>query len=71
MGFQKILDKYRKIAFSEPDKGHRFIRLKMQAYLNNQRTSGEFSRKEGGKIFGSGSYTPSAITLWVKKGKRG
>jgi Predicted helicase len=33
----------------------------------NQRTSGELSRKEGGKIFGSGSRTPIAITFLVKK----
>lgn len=33
----------------------------------NQRTSGELSRKEGGKIFGSGSRAPIAITLLVKK----
>ncbi len=33
----------------------------------NQRTSGELSRKEGGKIFGSGSRTPIAITLLIKK----
>jgi predicted helicase len=32
----------------------------------NQRTSGEQSRKEGGKIFGSGSRAPIAITLFVK-----
>jgi len=32
----------------------------------NQRTSGELSRKEGGKIFGSGSRAPIAITLFVK-----
>lgn len=32
----------------------------------NQRTSGELSRKEGGKIFGSGSRTPIAVTLLVK-----
>lgn len=32
----------------------------------NQRTSGELSRKEGGKIFGSGSRTPIAITFLVK-----
>ncbi len=32
MKFQKILDKYRKISFSERDKGDRFERL-MQAYL--------------------------------------
>lgn len=33
----------------------------------NQRTSGELSRKEGGKIFGSGSRTPVAITILIKK----
>ena len=33
----------------------------------NQRTSGELSRKEGGKIFGSGSRTPVAITILVKQ----
>lgn len=32
----------------------------------NQRTSGEVSRKEGGKIFGGGSRTPIAITFLVK-----
>lgn len=32
----------------------------------NQRTSGEESRMEGGKIFGSGSRTPVAITIMVK-----
>lgn len=32
MSFQKILDKYRKISFSEKDKGERFERL-MKAYL--------------------------------------
>lgn len=35
----------------------------------NQRTSGELSRKEGGKIFGSGSRTPIAITILVKNPK--
>lgn len=35
----------------------------------NQRTSGELSKKEGGKIFGSGSRTPIAITLLVKNPK--
>jgi predicted helicase len=33
----------------------------------NQRTSGELSRKEGGKIFGSGSRTPISITFLIKK----
>ena len=32
----------------------------------NQRTQGEQSRKEGGKVFGSGSRAPVAITLLVK-----
>ena len=32
----------------------------------NQRTAGELSRQEGGKIFGSGSRTPVAITIMVK-----
>ena len=40
----------------------------------NQRTQGEQSRKEGGKIFGSGSRTPVAITMLIKNpdsGERG
>lgn len=32
----------------------------------NQRTSGEVSRKEGGKIFGGGSRAPIAISILVK-----
>lgn len=32
----------------------------------DQRTQGEMSRKEGGKIFGSGSRTPIAISVLVK-----
>jgi len=32
----------------------------------DQRTAGEESRREGGKIFGSGSRTPVAITILVK-----
>lgn len=32
----------------------------------NQRTRGELSRREGGKVFGSGSRTPIAITLLVR-----
>ena len=32
----------------------------------NQRTQGEMSRREGGKVFGSGSRAPVAITLLVK-----
>jgi predicted helicase len=36
----------------------------------NQRTSGELSRQEGGKIFGSGSRNAIAITLLVKNLER-
>jgi hypothetical protein len=32
----------------------------------NQRTSGEMSRQEGGKIFGSGSRTPVAISILIR-----
>ncbi|WP_374518890.1 DEAD/DEAH box helicase [Undibacterium squillarum] len=32
----------------------------------NQRTSGELSRKEGGKIFGAGSRAPIAISILIK-----
>ena len=35
----------------------------------NQRTAGELSRKEGGKIFGSGSRAPIAISILVKNPK--
>lgn len=34
----------------------------------DQRTQGEVSKKEGGKIFGSGSRTPIAISILVKDG---
>lgn len=37
----------------------------------NQRTAGERSRKEGGKIFGSGSRAPVAISLLVKNPNAG
>ena len=33
----------------------------------NQRTLGELSRREGGKIFGSGSRAPVAISILIKK----
>ncbi|WP_434299662.1 DEAD/DEAH box helicase [Corallococcus exiguus] len=35
----------------------------------NQRTAGELSKKEGGKVFGSGSRAPVAISLFVKNPK--
>ena len=43
-----------------------FSRIYVFNLRGNQRTAGEQSRKEGGKIFGSGSRTPVAITLLVK-----
>ena len=36
----------------------------------NQRTQGERSRQEGGKVFGAGSRAPVAITLLIKNPKR-
>lgn len=36
----------------------------------NQRTQGEESRREGGKVFGSGSRTPVAITLLVRHSEK-
>ncbi|MCL1893712.1 MAG: DEAD/DEAH box helicase family protein [Holophagaceae bacterium] len=44
-----------------------FAKIYVFNLRGNQRTSGELSRKEGGKIFGSGSRTPVAITLLVKR----
>ncbi|BBL36012.1 hypothetical protein Nstercoris_02291 (plasmid) [Nitrosomonas stercoris] len=40
--------------------------LRLYCLPTNQRTSGERSRKEGGKIFGSGSRAPIAISILVK-----
>lgn len=52
-GFRKVLEK-------------EFTNIWVFDLRGNQRTSGELSRKEGGKIFGSGSRTPIAITILVK-----
>lgn len=52
-GFRKVLEK-------------EFSSIWVFNLRGNQRTSGELSRKEGGKIFGSGSRTPIAITFLVK-----
>jgi predicted helicase len=52
-GFRKVIEK-------------EFTSIYVFNLRGNQRTSGELSRKEGGKIFGSGSRTPIAITLLVK-----
>ena len=55
-GFRKTLEK-------------EFDKIYVFNLRGNQRTSGELSRREGGKIFGSGSRTPIAITVLVKKEK--
>jgi predicted helicase len=52
-GFRKVIEK-------------EFTSIWVFNLRGNQRTLGELSRKEGGKIFGSGSRTPIAITLLVK-----
>jgi len=55
-GFRKVLEK-------------EFSSIWVFNLRGNQRTSGELSRKEGGKIFGGGSRTPISITLLVKNPK--
>lgn len=49
--------------------GKEFSKIFCFNLRGNQRTSGELSRKEGGKIFGSGSRTPVAITILIKDPK--
>ena len=56
----KALDGFRACLESE------FSDIYVLNLRGNQRTSGETSRKEGGKIFGGGSRTPIAITFLVK-----
>ncbi|OIH83205.1 damage-inducible protein [Arthrobacter sp. UCD-GKA] len=43
-----------------------FSRIFIYNLRGNQRTSGETSRKEGGKVFGSGSRTQVAIAILIK-----
>ena len=43
-----------------------FASLYVLNLRGDQRTSGELSRREGGKLFGGGSRTPIAITILVK-----
>jgi predicted helicase len=54
------MDGFRKCLFDE------FTSIYCFNLRGNQRTQGELSRKEGGKIFGSGSRASIAITLLVK-----
>ena len=46
-----------------------FNKLYIFNLRGNQRTSGELSRKEGGKVFGSGSRAPIQISIFVKNKK--
>jgi predicted helicase len=48
---------------------HEFSSIYVFNLRGNQRSNGELSRKEGGKVFGSGSRTPISITLLVKNPK--
>ncbi|WP_253901545.1 type ISP restriction/modification enzyme [Arthrobacter sp. PAMC 25486] len=43
-----------------------FSRIFIYNLRGNQRTTGELSRREGGKVFGSGSRTPVAIAILIK-----
>lgn len=52
-GFRKCLEK-------------EFSSLYVFNLRGNQRTSGELSRREGGKIFGSGSRAPIALSFLIK-----
>lgn len=47
-----------------------FDKIYVYNLRGNQRTSGELSKREGGKIFGSGSRTPIAITILVRYPKK-
>lgn len=58
----KIAKGLRKSLFNE------FNHIYIFNLRGDQRTKGETSRKEGGKIFGSGSRTPIAISILVKDG---
>lgn len=44
-----------------------FSKIYVLNLRGNQYTGGKLSRREGGKIFGSGSRTPISITILVKK----
>jgi len=56
-GFRKCLEK-------------EFASIYVFNLRGNQRTKGELSRQEGGKIFGSGSRTPISVTLLVKNANK-
>ncbi len=47
-----------------------FDKIYVYNLRGNQRTSGELSRKEGGKIFGSGSGTPHCHYHFSEESKK-
>ena len=47
-----------------------FGRLYVLNLRGDQRTSGELSRREGGKLFGAGSRAPIAISVFVKNSEK-
>ncbi len=57
----KSFDGFRKTLANE------FHHIYIYNLRGNQRTSGEQSRKEGGKVFGSGSRATVAVTILVKE----
>ena len=59
----KAADGFRKCLAEE------FNKIYVFHLRGNQRTSGEISRREGGKIFGGGSRAPIAITILVRNKK--
>ena len=62
MSFNKVLDKYRKISFSERDKGDRFERL-MKAYLlTDPKYSNKFKKVWLFRITRSILYTSSSFS---------
>ena len=71
MTFQAVLDKYRKAAFSERDKGDRFERL-MQTYLQTDPQYAERFRNvwlweqfPGRKDFGGKDTGIDLVAVWV------
>jgi len=60
----KNLDGLRKTLVEE------FSSISIFDLRGDQRTAGEASRREGGKVFGSGSRTPVAITVLIKNPDR-
>ncbi len=68
--FQKILEKYRKISYSEKDKGERFERLTQAYLLTDPKYSTKFSKVwlweefVGRKDLGGGDTASAIITTW-------